>query len=113
MRGTRGRLATAAAVALASAGMAAGCGGGGGTSTTGANLTATPGIDVPVDPKVVAELPSSVKSSGTLIVAADATYAPDEFIASNGHTVIGMDADLAKAIAQVMGLNVDVKNVTF
>ena len=34
-----------------------------------------------------------------LTVAADATYAPDEFIASDGKTVIGMDADLAKAIA--------------
>ena len=39
------------------------------------------------------------RTSGTLTVAADATYAPDEFIASDGKTVIGMDADLAKAIA--------------
>ena len=87
----------------------------GGTGSTGApaNPTATPGINVAEDPKIVAELPSSVKSSGTLTVAADATYAPDEFIASDGHTVIGMDADLAKALAQAMGLNVDVKNVTF
>ena len=46
-------------------------------------------------------------------MAADATYAPDEFIASDGSTVIGVDADLAKAFAQLMGLNADVKNVTF
>ena len=58
-------------------------------------------------------MPSSIKSSGTLSVAADATYAPNEFIAEDGKTVIGMDADLAKAIAQVMGLKADVKNVTF
>ena len=44
-------------------------------------LTATPGINVPVDPTIAAEVPASVKSNGTLSVAADATYAPDEFIA--------------------------------
>jgi polar amino acid transport system substrate-binding protein len=58
-------------------------------------------------------VPSSAKSSGTLSVAADATYPPNEFIGANGGTVIGMDADLAKAMAQVMGLKADVKNVTF
>ena len=35
---------------------------------------------------------------GTLTVAADATYAPNEFIAPDGQTVIGMDADLTKAL---------------
>jgi polar amino acid transport system substrate-binding protein len=117
IRGTRMRLALAVSVALATAGIAAGCGGGGGGSTTSgsttANLTATPNINVPVDKKIAAQVPGSVKSSGTLTVAADATYAPNEFIAADGHTVIGMDADLAKALAQVMGLQADVKNVTF
>jgi polar amino acid transport system substrate-binding protein len=109
------RVVTALAVAVAVAGIAAGCGGSssstsGGTSTT---LTATPNINVPVDKKVVAELPSSFKSGGTLTVAADATYAPNEFIAPDGHTIQGMDADLATALAQAMGLTADVKNVTF
>ena len=36
-------------------------------------------------------------------MAADATYPPDEFIATDGKTVIGMDADLAKAIAPADG----------
>ncbi|MGA8927328.1 MAG: ABC transporter substrate-binding protein, partial [Solirubrobacterales bacterium] len=45
--------------------------------------------------------------------AADATYPPDEFIASDGKTVIGMDADLAKAIAELMGLKAAVQNATF
>jgi polar amino acid transport system substrate-binding protein len=59
------------------------------------------------------EVPSAIKSKGTITVAADATYAPDEFIASNGHTVIGMDADLATAIGQVLGLKVNMVNATF
>jgi polar amino acid transport system substrate-binding protein len=46
-------------------------------------------------------------------VAADATYAPNEFIGSDGKTVQGMDADLAQAMAGVMGLKVSVKNATF
>jgi polar amino acid transport system substrate-binding protein len=46
-------------------------------------------------------------------VAADASYAPDEFFAPDGHTVIGMDADLSKAIAALMGLKANVVNVTF
>jgi polar amino acid transport system substrate-binding protein len=113
------RLTTAIVVAVAVAGIAAGCGGGGSStsgSTSGGSssqLSATPDINVPVDKKIQAELPSSVKSAGTLTVAADATYPPDEYIAPDGHTVIGMDADLAKALAQAMGLSAEVKNVTF
>ena len=107
------RLAISLVATLATVGAVAGCGSSSSSSTTGASLTATPNVNVPLDKKVAAELPSAVKSSGTLSVAADATYAPNEFIASDGHTVIGMDADLAKALAQAMGLQADVKNVTF
>jgi polar amino acid transport system substrate-binding protein len=46
-------------------------------------------------------------------VAADATYAPDEFIGANGHTVEGMDADLAQALAGLMGVKAKVVNATF
>ena len=111
---TRMRLAIALVGALATAGIAAGCGGSDSSSTTtSTSLTATPNVNVPVDKKIAAQVPSSIKSSGTLSVAADATYAPNEFIAEDGKTVIGMDADLAKAIGQVMGLEPDVQNVTF
>jgi polar amino acid transport system substrate-binding protein len=54
-----------------------------------------------------------VKSKGTYTVAADATYAPNEFIAGNGHTVVGMDADLVKALGAVMGLKINIVNATF
>lgn len=64
-------------------------------------------------PSVTKLVPSSVKSAGVLTVAADASYAPDEFIASDGKTVVGMDADLANALGKVMGLKVKISNVTF
>ena len=58
-------------------------------------------------------MPAKLRSKGTLTVASDATYAPMEFIAKDGKTVIGVDADLAKALGTVMGLKLKVQNATF
>jgi len=110
------RVGAALFAALAAASIAAGCGGSDNNSsstTTTAALTATPNINVPVDKKVAAQVPADIKSKGTLTVATDATYAPNEFVASDGSTIQGMDPDLAKALAQAMGLEATVKNVTF
>jgi polar amino acid transport system substrate-binding protein len=65
------------------------------------------------NPKIAAEVPQSIRAKGTLVVASDATYAPMEFVASNGKTVVGVDADLAKAIGNVLGLTFKVQNATF
>ena len=46
-------------------------------------------------------------------MALDATYAPDEFVASNGSTIVGMDADLSQALGQVLGVPVHLNNATF
>jgi polar amino acid transport system substrate-binding protein len=99
---------TASALAtVALAGVAvAGCGGG------GASTAATPS-KVSVDSKVANEVPAAVKKNGRLVVAADATYPPNEFIGSDGHSVIGMDPELARELGRVMGLNVKVVNATF
>src|SRR5947209_17222914 len=70
-------------------------------------------VSAATDKKVAAEVPAAVKSKGTLSVAADASYAPNEFIGPDGHTVIGMDADLANALAGVMGLKANVVNASF
>jgi polar amino acid transport system substrate-binding protein len=66
-----------------------------------------------VDKSAAALVPASIKAKGTVIVAADATYAPNEFIGPDGHTVVGMDADLAKAIFPLLGLKANVVNATF
>jgi polar amino acid transport system substrate-binding protein len=58
-------------------------------------------------------VPAAIKSKGTLTVAADASYAPNEFFAPDGKTVIGMDADLSDALATTMGLKAKVVNETF
>jgi polar amino acid transport system substrate-binding protein len=88
----------------------AGCGSSNKTSSTSSTTTSKAPAK---DAKVAALVPAAIKSSGTLSVAADASYAPNEFVGSNGKTVEGMDADLAKALASVMGLKAAVKNQTF
>ena len=113
------------AVALLSAGAIVGCGSSSSSSSSAAgsssssssssasssasSSSAGPGADA----SVAALVPSAIKSKGTLTVAADASYAPNEFIGPDGHTVVGMDADLVKALAAVMGLKANVVNVTF
>jgi polar amino acid transport system substrate-binding protein len=96
-------------------GLAAGCGGSSkkvSSTTTTAATTATTTSTPAVNSKVAAEVPAKFKSK-TLIVAADATYAPNEFIGSNGKTVEGMDPDLGKALGDVMGLKFKFVNATF
>jgi polar amino acid transport system substrate-binding protein len=78
-----------------------------GKSKTSAGVTATK------DTSIAAELPPAIRKKGTLTVAADATYAPNEFVKPGSSTVIGMDADLATAIGQVLGIKVKVVNATF
>ena len=90
--------------------LAAGCGG----SKKSSSTTATTGTTTTaVNSRIAAEVPSANKSKGTLTVASDATYAPNEFIGGNGKTVEGMDPDLAQALAGVMGLEAKVVNASF
>jgi polar amino acid transport system substrate-binding protein len=84
-----------------------------GSSSTSSTTTAATSTSSSANAAIAAEVPAAIKSKGTLTVAADATYAPNEFIAPDGHTVIGMDADLMQALGGVMGLKVNVVNATF
>jgi polar amino acid transport system substrate-binding protein len=104
-------LSAVGAMALAVLALA-GCGSSNSSSsTTGTTSSTSPTITT--DSTIAAQVPSKIKTEGTLTVASDATYAPNEFIAPDGHTVIGMDADLATALAKVMGLKVHIINATF
>jgi polar amino acid transport system substrate-binding protein len=64
-------------------------------------------------PQVEALVPSAIKTKGAVTVAMDATYPPDEYIASDGHTVIGLDADLGHALGQAMGIKWNLVNAHF
>jgi polar amino acid transport system substrate-binding protein len=107
-------------MALLAAAVIVGCGSSKSSSSTtsasaasSSNTSSTSATAAGADPKVAALVPASIKSKGTLTVAADASYAPDEFFAPDGHTVIGMDPDLTKALAAKMGLKTKVENAVF
>jgi polar amino acid transport system substrate-binding protein len=80
----------------------------------GAAYAAVPAVAASsVDKAAAALVPAKIKSKGTLTVASDASYAPDEFIGSDGHTVVGMGPDIIKAVFAVLGLKANVVNATF
>jgi polar amino acid transport system substrate-binding protein len=91
------------------------------SSTTGAPTTTATTAPLPTtviptqaaDPTIAAEVPAAVKSKGSLVVATDATYPPMEMYAADGTTIVGVDADLSKALAQTMGLTPKIENATF
>ncbi|HEU5428475.1 MAG TPA: ABC transporter substrate-binding protein [Actinocrinis sp.] len=105
------RAVAAGAILAAAALLAAGCASNPATTSPGSGSGSSASASAGNDPKSL--VPADVKSKGTLIVAADASYAPNEFFASDGKTIIGMDADLAQALGQELGLKVTVQNVTF
>ena len=94
----------------------AGCGSTSSSSTTSTTAAAKQSASKPAatsgDPAVEALVPAVVKSAGILIVASDASDAPDEFVGPGG-TVVGWDPDLVNAIASVMGVKARIINAPF
>lgn len=109
-----------AALALAGCGATTSAPGGsasGPGSCTPAAATEAPSpsalnLTVQADSAAAAQVPASYKSKGTLTIAADASYPPNEFTASNG-AIVGMDVDLGNAIAQTLGLKANFVNASF
>jgi polar amino acid transport system substrate-binding protein len=88
----------------------AGCG------SSGNDTSSTPSAKAPTvtkDATVAAEVPAAVKKKGTLVVATDASYPPNEFLKAGTKEIIGMDADFADALGKVMGLKLKLQNVGF
>ncbi|WP_434310441.1 transporter substrate-binding domain-containing protein [Hominifimenecus sp. rT4P-3] len=98
-------------------------------STTGADTTAAPATEAattaadttaaPVDTTAAADTTaaeadlSNVKtvSEGKLIVGTEAGFAPYEYL--SGDQVVGVDMDIAKAIADKLGLELEIQNMDF
>jgi len=99
------RGAAAAVLALA-AGLTAACGFGPGS---GAKAVIAVGA---LDPAARSLLPPDILTRGTLTVATDPTYPPDEFRDAHG-TLVGMDVDLARAVAAKLGVSVVFTPVQF
>ncbi len=95
--------------------------GGGGSSSGGCKVgtgspqapPVTPAkVTVTKDSAAAGMVPASIKSKGTLTVAADASYPPNEFLSSGGQ-IVGMDVDLGNAIGKTLGLQTKFVNASF
>jgi polar amino acid transport system substrate-binding protein len=86
--------------------VAAGCGddgGDGGSTETTAGAGAAPAVDE----ALAAKVPDAIKSDGKLVIGTDPTYAPNEFLDTDGKTVVGFDVDLFNAVAAKLGLQTE------
>lgn len=128
----RSRLLVPAAL-LAAAGLIAACGSPGSSTTSAsgaaarasasASASASAGYPtedvvsaIPVDSKLTAELPASVRSSGTLSLGTrlqpGTSGLPHQGVAPDGQQ-IGVDVDLRNAVAKVLGIKWNVQYGTF
>lgn len=124
---SRTRLTVLTVLCTAATVLAAGCGastekpsgdnGGGSDCTPGApaNLPDPKplAVDAAADSALSAKVPASIKADGKLLIAADASYAPNEYTLEDSEEIIGMDVDLGKAIGKTLGLEVEFVNTSF
>ncbi|WP_420122619.1 ABC transporter substrate-binding protein [Nakamurella sp.] len=100
---------TSAGSSAAASGSAAPSGGGDATVTEPTSLN----LNLAKVDSLAAALPDKFKQSGTIIVASDPTYAPNEFLPEGSDTPTGMGIDLANALGQVLGLKVTIEPASF
>lgn len=93
---------------LAAASLAACSSGGASTSTSSsAAPSSAPASSAPASssgPDLSSMIPASIKSAGVITIGTDSTYAPSEFLAADGKTIVGFDVDLFNAVAAKLGL---------
>jgi polar amino acid transport system substrate-binding protein len=110
MRAGRVRGGALLGLGLAVALVAAGCGEDGGT---GGGSTGTTAAAPAVDEALAAKVPDAIKSDGKVLIGTDSSYAPNEFLDTDGKTVVGFDVDLFNAVAAKLGLKTEWQSATF
>ena len=86
------------------------------SSDSGSKASELTGYDVSSvqkDDDIAKLLPDYVTKDGKLTIGMDTSYAPAEFLAEDGKTPVGFDVDIAKALAQVFGLEADPQTSNF
>ncbi len=72
------------------------------TTSASSNLAA-----IQADAALTAKLPKKVQDAKKIVIGVDATYKPNEYLAADGKTVIGMDVELFDAVAARMGVKTE------
>ncbi|KRF25659.1 MULTISPECIES: ABC transporter substrate-binding protein [unclassified Phycicoccus] len=100
------RPATLLIAGLATAGLAlSACGSDSLSTNTSSSSSST--TKATVDQALVAKLPAKVKSAGKIVIGTDATYQPNEYLDTDGKTVIGMDVELFDAVMAKFGIKTE------
>jgi polar amino acid transport system substrate-binding protein len=106
--GRRAILGLAVAVAVTTSVTA--CGKESSNNNTGAGA---PAASASADTALADKVPADIKAAGKLVIGTDSTYAPSEFLDTDGKTVIGFDVDLFNAVAQKLGLTTEWQSAKF
>lgn len=72
-----------------------------------------PSVSVSSDAGLAAKLPASIRSAGVIKVGTDSSYAPSEFLASDGKTIQGFDVDVFNAVAAKLGVRAQFQTADF
>ena len=75
--------------------------------------SSTPIASASADTSLADKVPADIKAAGKLVIGTDSSYAPSEFLDTDGKTVIGFDVDLFNAVAQKLGLTTEWQSATF
>jgi polar amino acid transport system substrate-binding protein len=85
------------------------------SDSPGASTKDDPSADVNADVNAdaAALLPKDLESTGRIVFASDASYAPFEYFDTDNRTMIGLDVDLTDALAEVLGVEAKHVNAGF
>lgn len=70
-------------------------------------------IPVEVDEQLAKQLPDQIKDAGVIRMAINPNYPPFESTAPDGKSMVGLDPDLANAIGDVLGVEVELVPTSF
>jgi polar amino acid transport system substrate-binding protein len=108
------RRAAAVAVAATSAALIlTGCGDDPDDSGSGDAAADESRPSVEVDDELAARVPDEIGEDGKITVGTDSSYAPSEFIAEDGETIVGFDIDLFSAVAEKIGFEAEFESASF
>jgi polar amino acid transport system substrate-binding protein len=106
-------LSVVAMVALAACGSSSqGTDPGTSASSSGATASGASATVQAASASLSADLPAAIRKSGVLRAAIDPSFPVNNYYASDGKTVIGLSPDLLTAVAQVLGLKLQISAVS-
>ena len=105
--------ALAASAALVITGLTAGCAAPDDASPAADDESQTEVTTLEQDDAIADMLPADIKDAGVVRVASGVSFPPMEFFDTDNETVLGFDADLGKALGEVLGVEFEFQNTNF